>query len=101
MIPHMSEHCPACGRLRVPSGSMYIGTSAICLCNTAQAFGTFFAAPYRTPEQIAVDAAERASRPTYAEHRADQLLGNWRSYGELTFDRLRALIIEALEEYDE
>ncbi len=41
----MSDLCPACGRLRVPIGSMYIGTDAICHCTSAILGGTVFIEP--------------------------------------------------------
>ena len=62
-----------------------------------QGLGTIYAAPYRSPEQIAVGT----TRPTYAEITADQIIADWQSSGEVKIETLRGLIIKALEEYDD
>ncbi len=90
----MIEQCPACGRLRAPVG--YIGTDAVCHCNTFQAFGTFFAAPKREPGFFA------QAQPSHAERTADRIINAWQSSGEITLERLKDILIATIEDwYDE
>lgn len=57
--------------------------------------GTAFRGPYISPEQRAINAA----RPSYAETEADRIIAACQDNGEVSFARLRSLIIEVLEDY--
>lgn len=61
-----------------------------------QGFGTFFAAPKRTREEVMADNARWAAQTTYAEGVADQIITDWQSSGK-GIDYLRLLIISAIE----
>lgn len=62
--------------------------------NFTSGYGTYFAAPYRTLDDLIAELP----RPSYAEQRADAIIAAWQSSGEVKIETLRTLIIEAIEE---
>ena len=60
--------------------------------NALRALGTFYAAPLRDPVQ--------PMQPSYAETEADRIIAACQSNGEVNLNRLRALIVEMIEDFE-
>ena len=70
--------------------------------NPFKGLGTFFVAPYCSPEQRAQDQARHAAEEhAYAEQVADRIIGEWQSSGEVTIERLKSILITTIKDWGE